>query len=337
MSIAAPAEIGASVGDDAAHRIKAKWGLWLNANLRRKTALARERASELVTLAQRSGDGDLLLEAYHCRWSTAFFRGDVAATLDDSRIGVETYDMARHRHLGLAFGGHDPGVCAHVVHANALQLVRRPGTGARQRCAGACPRRNARPSQQPRPRAPQSRHGPSACRRSRCHLCGRASRRGAGGKIWADAMASASSLLLTGWATAVGLRRRRRGATDRRRNRQGDGRRPGAAILSGLGGRSSAGRRPAGGRPRSSRPRDRRRSTNRASASICRKSIACAANACWRSTATTRTKRGRPSRPRAISPIGKARSSLNAAPQRRLPKLRSCMLVARRVPRWRGL
>jgi len=105
---------------------KAKWGLWLNANLRRKTALARERAGELVTISQRSGDGDLLLEAYHCRWSTAFFSGDVAAALDDSRIGVETYDMARHRHLGQAFGGHDPGVCAHVVHAHAVQLSGTP-------------------------------------------------------------------------------------------------------------------------------------------------------------------------------------------------------------------
>ena len=105
---------------------KAKWGLWLNANLRRKTALARERAGELVTIAERSGDGDLLLEAYHCRWSTAFFSGYVAAALDDSRIGVETYDMPRHRHLGLAFGGHDPGVCAHVVHAHAVQLSGNP-------------------------------------------------------------------------------------------------------------------------------------------------------------------------------------------------------------------
>jgi len=114
-------EIGAAIGDDAA-TFKAKWGLWLNANLRRKTALARDRASELVTLAQHSGDGDLLLEAYHCRWSTAFFRGDVAAAIDDGRMGVETYDMVRHRHLGHAFGGHDPGVCAHVVRANALLL-----------------------------------------------------------------------------------------------------------------------------------------------------------------------------------------------------------------------
>ena len=113
-------EIAEMLGDHAAV-YKAKWGLWLNANVRRKTALARDRANELVTLAQRSGDGDQLLEAYHCRWSTALFRGDVRTTLDNSRIGVETYDMAKHRHLGAAFGGHDPGVCAHECHGLALQ------------------------------------------------------------------------------------------------------------------------------------------------------------------------------------------------------------------------
>ena len=119
------AEIGETL-DDRAAVYKAKWGLWLNANVRRKTTLARDRANELVTLAQRSGDGDQLLEAYHCRWSTALFRGDVAATLDNTRIGVETYDMARHRHLGQAFGGHDPGVCAHLCRAIALQEFGEP-------------------------------------------------------------------------------------------------------------------------------------------------------------------------------------------------------------------
>jgi len=114
-------EIGTAIGDGG-RTFQAKWGLWLNANVGRKTALAHDRASELVSLAQRSGDEDLLLEAYHCRWSTAFFRGDVAAALVDSRIGVETYDVSRHRHLGHAFGGHDPGVCAHVICASVLQL-----------------------------------------------------------------------------------------------------------------------------------------------------------------------------------------------------------------------
>ena len=95
------AELGDDVQDGVA-AYKAKWGLWLNANLARKTAVARDQADQLVALAQRSGDGDLLLEAYHCRWSTAFFRGDIAVARDFGRIGVETYDMARHRHLGPA-------------------------------------------------------------------------------------------------------------------------------------------------------------------------------------------------------------------------------------------
>jgi class 3 adenylate cyclase/tetratricopeptide (TPR) repeat protein len=116
------AEMGEATGDEPA-TFKAKWGLWLNANIRRKTALARDRADELLALAQRSGDSDLMLEAYHCRWSTAFFRGDVAATLKDCRIGIATYDIARHRHLGHAFGGHDPGVCAEVCGVMALQMA----------------------------------------------------------------------------------------------------------------------------------------------------------------------------------------------------------------------
>jgi class 3 adenylate cyclase/tetratricopeptide (TPR) repeat protein len=115
-------EIGEKLGDDL-KLFQAKWGLWLNANLKRKTALARTRARELVTLAQDSDDGELLLEAYHCRWSTAFFRGDVADTIDDCRHGIELYDLARHRHLCRTFGGHDPGVCAHSQYGNSQQMA----------------------------------------------------------------------------------------------------------------------------------------------------------------------------------------------------------------------
>ena len=129
------AEIADALQDGSA-AYKAKWGLWLNANLGRKTAVARDQANELVALAQRSGDGDLLLEAYHCRWSTAFFRGDIAATLAFGRIGIETYETARHRHLGPAFGGHDPGVCAHVIVGLACALTNEV-EHARRQCESA--------------------------------------------------------------------------------------------------------------------------------------------------------------------------------------------------------
>jgi class 3 adenylate cyclase/tetratricopeptide (TPR) repeat protein len=115
------AEIGEQLGDGPAS-FQAKWGLWINANLRRKTALARDRASELVSLAQQSGDRELLLEAYHCQLSTAHFRGDVRGALEGCRHAIALYDMTQHRHLAHAFGGHDPGVCAHAQCGNSWQL-----------------------------------------------------------------------------------------------------------------------------------------------------------------------------------------------------------------------
>jgi class 3 adenylate cyclase/tetratricopeptide (TPR) repeat protein len=108
---------------DATGLFQAKWGLWFNANLRRKTALALSRASELVALAQRSGEDERLLEAYHCQWSTAYFRGDAAGAVEGCRLGIALYDIARHRHLGHQFGGHDPAVCGHVQCGNGLQLM----------------------------------------------------------------------------------------------------------------------------------------------------------------------------------------------------------------------
>jgi hypothetical protein len=140
------AEIGENLGDVTA-LYKAKWGLWLNANVRQKTALARNRANELVDLARRSNDGDLLLEAYHCGWSTVFYRGEVAATLDLGRKGVETYDINRHRHLGHAFGGHDPGVCAHSLSAVSLQLSGNLGNSTWLRCRRGCPSNHLRDRQ----------------------------------------------------------------------------------------------------------------------------------------------------------------------------------------------
>jgi class 3 adenylate cyclase/tetratricopeptide (TPR) repeat protein len=114
-------EIGEQLGDGPAS-FQAKWGLWINANLRRKTALARDRAGELVSLAQQSGDRELLLEAYHCQFSTAYFRGDVGGALDGCKHVIALYDMTQHRHLAHAFGGHDPAVCAHIQCGNSWRL-----------------------------------------------------------------------------------------------------------------------------------------------------------------------------------------------------------------------
>jgi energy-coupling factor transporter ATP-binding protein EcfA2 len=184
------AEIAENLGDgNAAYR--AKWGLWLNANLGRKTALARDRAQELVRLAQRSGDGDLLLEAYHCRWSTAIFRGEVASAIRRRRSrGIESYDLARHRHLGHCLRRARSGrLCTRVLVACAAD-GRRSGSDRRIcRCAGSpLPKRSTTPTRSPM-RSTISRW---AIRLARDHeatglLC--AARVDVGGKIWPSGMA----------------------------------------------------------------------------------------------------------------------------------------------------
>jgi len=112
--------------DDGQALFKSLWGLWFCANMSRRTGTARDRAEQLVALGRRSQNEGLLLEAIHCRWSTAFFRGDVARLLADSGEGIEHYDIERHSRLGAEFGGHDPGVCAYAVRGLGLAQLGSP-------------------------------------------------------------------------------------------------------------------------------------------------------------------------------------------------------------------
>ncbi len=117
-------ERASALGDETG-RFKATWGLWFSGLVGRRLDLARLRAEDLMTLGHKSGDGDLLLEGFHCRWSTASFRGEVAAALDAAREGVQRYDRTKHAWMGPVFGGHDPGVCAYCIVAMSLAVMGR--------------------------------------------------------------------------------------------------------------------------------------------------------------------------------------------------------------------
>jgi class 3 adenylate cyclase len=112
-------ELAQQLGDGP-ELFRATWQQWFGANMSRRREEAHVRAEELVGLGQRLSDEDLFLEAIHCRWSTALFRGELAVAFNDSLEGVRRYDAERHHGLGPAFGGHDPGVCAHCVQALSL-------------------------------------------------------------------------------------------------------------------------------------------------------------------------------------------------------------------------
>lgn len=122
-------DVAKALGDEQ-RLFKALWGLWLHANVTGNTDLARDRAEELVALGNRSGKEELVLEAMHCRWSTAGFCGDVAGTLAGARDGLRLYDPAKHGGLGAEFGAHDPGVCAYFVTGHSFAQSGRPRAAA---------------------------------------------------------------------------------------------------------------------------------------------------------------------------------------------------------------
>jgi predicted ATPase/class 3 adenylate cyclase len=106
--------LGRSV-NDLDGRFKALWGLWYNANVSRDYSGGSEFADELVALSEQSQDDAHVLEALHCRWSSAMFRGECTTAIPDAQRGAQLYKRDRHHRLTLMFGGHDPGVCAGSV------------------------------------------------------------------------------------------------------------------------------------------------------------------------------------------------------------------------------
>ena len=111
---------------DGPELFKAVWGLWLNDAVHQHFDGAGSRAEELIALSGRLNDADLRLEAIHCRWSTAMFRGEATLALALSSEGAAHYVAERHHKFAHDYGGHDPGVCAHSVRGFSYGVMGLP-------------------------------------------------------------------------------------------------------------------------------------------------------------------------------------------------------------------
>ena len=124
-------ELGRAV-HDLDGRFKALWGLWYNANVGRDYSTASEFADELVALSEQSHDDAHRLEALHCRWSSALFRGECLPCISDAALGADLYRPDQHHRLAALFGGHDPGVCAYGCSASSLATAGQFDIASRQ-------------------------------------------------------------------------------------------------------------------------------------------------------------------------------------------------------------
>jgi len=112
-------QVSAPLGDDPLH-FRARWADWIYNSISGNLPAAAERADRLVEMANRLGEADLKLQAYHARWTTANLRGEVAVACEDVEQGLALYDLDRHRGHWLIYGAHDPGVCARATGSCVL-------------------------------------------------------------------------------------------------------------------------------------------------------------------------------------------------------------------------
>ena len=102
------------------------WGLWGGYTQRGEYQMTRELGEQLLSLAQRLQDPDLLLEAHHALWASLFFGGELAAARPHLEQGMRLYDPQRHRTHAVLYSGHDPGVCCRHLTALSLWLLGYP-------------------------------------------------------------------------------------------------------------------------------------------------------------------------------------------------------------------
>jgi hypothetical protein len=92
------------------------WGLWFFNMTTGESQKARELGEQLLSLAERTQDTALLLQAHHALGPTYLVTGDGISGRAHLEQGIALYDPQQHRAHTFLYGGHDPGVCC-LSHA----------------------------------------------------------------------------------------------------------------------------------------------------------------------------------------------------------------------------
>jgi class 3 adenylate cyclase/predicted ATPase len=114
--------LGRALGDDK-KLFRAMWGNWYTSLITGQSEKAHGMADDLVEVAERLADSDLMLEAYHSRWANSHVLGLNSITLADAERGIALYDSERHHAHAYDYVGHDTGVCAYTHSAITLWVM----------------------------------------------------------------------------------------------------------------------------------------------------------------------------------------------------------------------
>ncbi len=90
------------------------WGWW---RIARDFHVKQQRADELLQRARRRKDPELLLQAHHCSWASAFSAGALCDCATHIDRGLEIYAQGDFRDHAVLYGNHDAKACGHGERA----------------------------------------------------------------------------------------------------------------------------------------------------------------------------------------------------------------------------
>ena len=108
------------------------WGASLVAFTAGDLATAGRLVDELLGMASTSGDSALTLQAHHAAWPNFMATGPLVTARHHIACGLALYRRDTHGEQALQYGGHDPGVCGHVVDALIAAVMGYPDQAVRQ-------------------------------------------------------------------------------------------------------------------------------------------------------------------------------------------------------------
>jgi adenylate cyclase len=101
-------------------------------DVRGELKIGSDLGKQLLSLAERSQEPALLLEAHHELWANMSMLGELISARTHLDQGFILYDAEKHRHHAFLYGGHDPGVCCRYHSAHVLWLLGYPDQALRK-------------------------------------------------------------------------------------------------------------------------------------------------------------------------------------------------------------
>jgi len=102
------------------------WGLWRLYHARADLHTARDLGEQLLRLAHRAEDQDLLLQAHHAMWTCLYSLGEFASAYHHGEEGMALYTQRQHHADDALYAGHDTRVCGLAFTTLALWYLGYP-------------------------------------------------------------------------------------------------------------------------------------------------------------------------------------------------------------------